>query len=319
VAFAAPTAPVTVASVTHRLHTLEVANSQLVQRYDAAVVAYGLAQQSMQAAQAAAAQAQAQFDQASTAMTYAAASRYESGAMSTTGALLDSTSGQSYLQQLATLDMIANHLKQVAQAFANERAQAQAAATTAKAAETVAARQRDAISAQRTVIEDQMLQYRVLLNSLTAPQRAAYQATITPSFSIKALSLAEAGLSKGGSALAAKAVRFALAQVGKPYSWGAAGPGTYDCSGLTMASWAQAGVALPHDAAAQYGFGRHIPADPKYLKPGDLIFFYDPIGHVTIYIGQGLMVSAPTEGENVSVVPLSSFNGEITGATRLVS
>jgi cell wall-associated NlpC family hydrolase len=53
------------------------------------------------------------------------------------------------------------------------------------------------------------------------------------------------------------------------------------------------------------------------LQPGDLIFFYQPIGHVTIYVGDGLMVSAPTEGENVSVVPLSAFNADYTGATRL--
>jgi cell wall-associated NlpC family hydrolase len=53
------------------------------------------------------------------------------------------------------------------------------------------------------------------------------------------------------------------------------------------------------------------------LEPGDLIFFYQPIGHVTIYIGDGMMVSAPTEGENVSVVPLSSFQSDYVGATRL--
>jgi cell wall-associated NlpC family hydrolase len=82
-----------------------------------------------------------------------------------------------------------------------------------------------------------------------------------------------------------------------------------------MASWAHAGVSLPHSAADQYNYGTHVPLSE--LVPGDLIFFYQPIGHVTIYIGNGMMVSAPTEGQNVSVVPLSAFNGQITGATRL--
>jgi cell wall-associated NlpC family hydrolase len=82
-----------------------------------------------------------------------------------------------------------------------------------------------------------------------------------------------------------------------------------------MEAWAHAGVSLPHSAAEQYNYGTHVPISA--LMPGDLVFFYQPIGHVTIYIGNGLMVSAPTEGENVSVVPLSAFSGDITGATRL--
>ena len=70
-----------------------------------------------------------------------------------------------------------------------------------------------------------------------------------------------------------------------------------------MMAWAAAGVSLPHSAASQYNYGNHVSRDQ--LEPGDLIFFYSPIGHVTIYIGNGLMVSAPTEGEPVSVVPLA--------------
>jgi cell wall-associated NlpC family hydrolase len=123
-------------------------------------------------------------------------------------------------------------------------------------------------------------------------------------------------LTKAGTAAAQKAVEFALAQVGKPYVFGAAGPGSYDCSGLTMAAWQAGGVSLPHSAADQYNYGHHVSRDA--LQPGDLIFFYQPIGHVTIYIGQGMMVSAPTEGQNVSVVPLSSFDSDYVGATRLV-
>jgi cell wall-associated NlpC family hydrolase len=109
-------------------------------------------------------------------------------------------------------------------------------------------------------------------------------------------------------------VRFALAQVGKPYVWGAAGPNSYDCSGLTMASWAAAGVSLPHSSALQYGYGEHVSLSD--LQPGDLIFMYNPIGHVTIYIGHGMMVSAPQTGQDVMVVPVSEFASDIVGATR---
>ncbi len=99
-----------------------------------------------------------------------------------------------------------------------------------------------------------------------------------------------------GPAAAQTAVNFALAQVGKPYVYAGSGPNVYDCSGLTMASWAAAGIKLPHNAAAQFAYGTHVAPDVADLQPGDLIFMYHPIGHVTIYIGNGLMVSAPATG-----------------------
>ena len=117
------------------------------------------------------------------------------------------------------------------------------------------------------------------------------------------------------SGAAAVAVQFALAQVGKPYVFGAGGPGSYDCSGLTSAAYRAAGISLPHSAAGQYGYGTHVSFDQ--LQPGDLIFLYSPIGHVEIYIGGGLAVSAPTSGENVKVIRVTPGNG-YTGATRLV-
>ena len=110
----------------------------------------------------------------------------------------------------------------------------------------------------------------------------------------------------------AGASQFALAQVGKPYVFGAAGPGAYDCSGLTMAAWRAAGVSLPHSAADQYNYGHHVSRDQ--LEPGDLIFFYQPIGHVTIYIGNGMMVSAPTEGEPVVGRPADASSTATTSA-----
>jgi cell wall-associated NlpC family hydrolase len=99
------------------------------------------------------------------------------------------------------------------------------------------------------------------------------------------------------SGAAATAVAFAKAQIGKPYQWGAAGPGAYDCSGLTMAAWAQAGVSLPHSAAAQYDVTRRVSAGE--LQPGDLIFRYSPISHVSMYVGGGMQVSATHTGDVV--------------------
>jgi cell wall-associated NlpC family hydrolase len=98
------------------------------------------------------------------------------------------------------------------------------------------------------------------------------------------------------------AVRFAYGQLGKPYRWGAAGPNSFDCSGLTMASWKAAGVGLPHSAALQWAQVTHVPRDQ--LRPGDLVFYYGNIHHVAIYIGEGKVIHAPTYGEDVTIAPI---------------
>jgi peptidoglycan DL-endopeptidase CwlO len=98
-------------------------------------------------------------------------------------------------------------------------------------------------------------------------------------------------------ASAAAAVRAAASQIGKPYQWGAAGPNSYDCSGLTMWAWARAGVSLPHSSRAQYASLPHVSM--SQLAPGDLVFRGNPIHHVGIYKGGGVVIHAPQSGQNV--------------------
>ncbi|GGW35308.1 NlpC/P60 family protein [Streptomyces caelestis] len=96
---------------------------------------------------------------------------------------------------------------------------------------------------------------------------------------------------------AEKALAFARAQIGKPYVWGAVGPGSYDCSGLTQAAWKAAGVTLPRTTYDQVDSGTTVPV--SQAQPGDLVFFYDDITHVGIYIGNGMMIHAPKPGTYV--------------------
>lgn len=107
------------------------------------------------------------------------------------------------------------------------------------------------------------------------------------------------GADSGTSATtkAEKVLAFARAQIGKPYVWGATGPASYDCSGLTQAAWKAAGVDIPRTTWDQVKIGTRVATAD--LQPGDLVFFYDDISHVGIYKGDGMMVHAPKPGANV--------------------
>ncbi|SFB84587.1 NlpC/P60 family protein [Streptomyces aidingensis] len=105
--------------------------------------------------------------------------------------------------------------------------------------------------------------------------------------------------SGGYAAKAAEAIAFAEAQLGKPYVWGATGPNSYDCSGLTQAAWRAAGVELPRVTYDQVNAGTRISRDA--MLPGDLVFFYSDISHVGIYIGDGMMIHAPKPGDVIKV------------------
>lgn len=102
-----------------------------------------------------------------------------------------------------------------------------------------------------------------------------------------------------GSAAGVKALAFAKAAIGKPYRYGAAGPNAFDCSGLVMSAFKKAGVSVPRTSSAQSRVGKPVSRDQ--LKPGDLVFFYSPVSHVGIYMGNGKIVHASTSGEPVKV------------------
>ena len=110
------------------------------------------------------------------------------------------------------------------------------------------------------------------------------------------------------------AVNTALAQQGRPYVWGGAGPSSYDCSGLMQYAYRAAGISLPHSSRMQSTMGR--PVSKANLRPGDLVFFYTPVSHVGMYIGNGQMVHASTSGQPVKVTNLAYMPG-FNSARRL--
>ena len=108
-------------------------------------------------------------------------------------------------------------------------------------------------------------------------------------------------------------VGLAMQELGKPYVWGAAGPSSFDCSGLVMYVYAQVGVSLPHNAAAMYSYG--TPVSYGDLQAGDLVFF-SGLGHMGIYIGGGQFIHAPHTGDVVKISSMSSHGGYV-GARRI--
>jgi cell wall-associated NlpC family hydrolase len=119
----------------------------------------------------------------------------------------------------------------------------------------------------------------------------------------------EAAAPSGG---ASAVVSYAMAQVGDSYVYGASGPDAFDCSGLTSAAWAQAGVTLPRTSSAQMSAGTPVSTDA--LAPGDLVFYYSPVSHVGIYIGNGQIVHAANPSTDVQVTSLHSM--PLSGAVR---
>jgi hypothetical protein len=123
------------------------------------------------------------------------------------------------------------------------------------------------------------------------------------------------------SAAAQTAIDFAGAQIGLPYEWGGNGPAAgdagFDCSGLTQAAYAAAGISLPRTAAAQYAATPHVPPGQP-LEPGDLVFYGDAtyIHHVGMYVGNGMMIDAPHQGADVRIEPYLWTGADYYGATR---
>ncbi|MFF0429394.1 C40 family peptidase [Streptomyces sp. NPDC004520] len=120
------------------------------------------------------------------------------------------------------------------------------------------------------------------------------------------------GLKEGATPEGRKAVEFATAQIGKPYVWGAEGPKSYDCSGLTQRSWGAAGLGIPRTSQEQWRLLPHV--DIRDMRPGDLIVYFKDASHIGMYVGNGMIVHAPRPGRNVTLAGAGSM--EILGVVR---
>ena len=234
-------------------------------------------------------------------LTNAIVHQYQGDDLSALGQVIVSNNPGDFLGELSTMSSY-NDLQ--TQLYARYTTQAKALDLRAQATEKRLAQisqLQKRMAKDKKAVDAKLADAKALLGKLEADQRAAMSSRSAPRFPAVA-----------ASGRAAAAVAYAKAQVGKPYVYGAAGPNAYDCSGLTMASWARAGVGLPHSSSAQYGSGPHVSA--SQLQPGDLVFYYQPISHVGMYIGGGMIVHAANPSSGVTISGLYSM--PYTGAVR---
>jgi peptidoglycan DL-endopeptidase CwlO len=225
-----------------------------------------------------------------------AQSGYTGKSQSRVAAFLTSSSADELVQQMTTLDMIAHHTNGVVA----EVAAARAAAAEAQAAADQAAADAQAglaqLEAQQAEVQKRVTAYQADFARLSAAEQTA----VTTALAGPALRTPAIGsLPAAPGPEAAMAVSVALGKIGAPYVWGSTGPNGFDCSGLTSYAYGAAGIALPHSSRAQSAMGVEVPRSD--LQPGDLVFFYSPISHVGLYIGNGMMVHARTYGQPVAV------------------
>jgi cell wall-associated NlpC family hydrolase len=218
---------------------------------------------------------------------------YTGKTQSLVAAFLTSDSAAELVQQMTTLDMIAEHTNEVISGVAAAQAAAKQAQATADQAAATAQAGLEQLQGQQAEVTKQVAAYQADFARLSA----AEQTQVTTAVAGRSLATPRNLPLPPGAA--GEAIRTALAQVGDPYEHGASGPDAFDCSGLTSYAYAAAGIVLPHSSLSQSTLGTQVSRGE--LLPGDLVFFYSPISHVGLYIGDGMMVHARTYGSPVAV------------------
>lgn len=242
-----------------------------------------------------------------------ALSKYQSGGgLSTSTGFLVAKDPQSYLAGLSNSAVADNEQAGLFARLTEQQSRLGVQQAQAKSEVDAIAKAKDDLAAQQDELDKKSAAAESILNTLTIEQQQQLLQMSSGSSTEVSRSLPRVH-DIPASGRASVAVATALAQVGDPYVYGAAGPDAFDCSGLTMYSWHAAGVSLSHSSSVQAGQG--VAVSLSDLMPGDLIFYYSPISHVGMYIGHGQIVHAPHPGLNVEVV--SMYEMPIAEARRV--
>jgi peptidoglycan DL-endopeptidase CwlO len=309
----AQAAPATIASLNGQLDRLNQQTDQLVEQYLQQKLALDRTRKDLADVQRRTRDAQRSFGELQSLIAAQAASAYVNGPGTDLAAVLTSGDPSNAVERMQSLELLA---QQNTELVTSLRVAKQSLDASHAALETVEARQAaeaGRLQAKKTEVDRAVHRVEGLLGQLRAAGRAR-SAALQGRAGAPTRAAAQAGPSSNPtpppvSGSAGAVVAWAYKQLGKPYQYGAAGPSSFDCSGLTMVAWSQAGVSLPHSAAAQYGVTMRISASD--LRPGDLIFRYSPISHVSMYVGGGMQISATHTGSTVKLqsASLPSISG----------
>jgi peptidoglycan DL-endopeptidase CwlO len=260
--------------------------------------------------------AQQQYNTASAALAAVAVAGYENSGQTSIIGLLTSGNPDAVLGQASLLLQIEGTHNEEAQhllTFANELSTIK---EQRQRTETGVAQLQAQYASQKASMTKLLNKQQAMLDSLNAQQQAEVTAnTVGGSTTSGNATTTPVAYTGPTSSQADKAVQFAYAQIGKPYVWGATGPGAYDCSGLMYAAWQAAGITLPRDTYGEWAGLPHIQMSS--LQPGDLIE-YNGESHVAMYVGDGYIIDAPHTGAVVEKLPESTswYAAGVDGAVR---
>ncbi|HET7174362.1 MAG TPA: NlpC/P60 family protein [Nocardioidaceae bacterium] len=309
----APDSHPTIQQVQRQLNQLNNEAERATQQYDTIRVRMQRAKAGLGALRADVQRQRRKVDTIRSVVVGSAVSQYQSaGGLSSAASLLVADNPSAFMNDLATNTVVQNQQVGLLTQLVQGQHQLNAQQAQAAAALSAITHDRQQLAARKAEIEHKLAAQRKLLDNLKAQQRArllAMQAAAAAGWHGQGAPLrASRGSIRppahvDATGRAKIAVQTALAQLGKPYQWGAAGPDSFDCSGLMMYAWAAAGVSIPHSSWMQYAAG--TPISFSQLRPGDLVFFYSIYQHVGMYLGNGMIIHAPHTGTVVQIVPMS--------------
>ncbi|WP_406013580.1 C40 family peptidase [Streptomyces sp. NBC_00984] len=243
-----------------------------------------------------------------------AAAQYRTGGLGTSVQLALSSDPDQYLERASYVDRIGDRQAAALNKVRRQVARIATLRSQAKGELAALAARRAELKKHKATITAKLADAQRLLDRLSPPERTAYENSDHGSADgARADRSTARGSVRAPNARAAEAVAFAYGALGRPYVWGATGPSSFDCSGLTQAAWRSAGVSLPRTTYTQINAGRRVSRSE--LAPGDLVFFYSGISHVGLYIGNGQMIHAPRPGAPVRIAPVNHM--PFAGATRV--
>ncbi|MCW2938231.1 MAG: hypothetical protein JWN00_1216 [Actinomycetia bacterium] len=272
-----------------KLNALNKLVEKNVESYNLANIQLAAAKKKLAVSSKSATDEQVTYDTLHKTVAQMASSAYKTGNFNDVTSLVSAGDPQSVLDQAAVFTQLSKNRSSQLTQFLESAQRLQREQGQAKDALATVTAQKAKIKADRAGLDKQVLQQKTLIRQAGGTTGSSGGSSIGGTYN---------GPASGNARVA---LQYAYAQLGKPYVYGAAGPSSFDCSGLTMMAWQAAGVSLPHNAAAQYSQINHVSA--ANIKPGDLVFM-NGLGHVGIVVNSTTMIHAPHTGDVVRLAPI---------------